>query len=99
VDEHPDVLAVEVIETPQRDWWVVVDGRVVELHLAEEGGPGPLKAALQAAHTLAQPYGYSVLALGTTWRSRAFDHLERLSCLRGTCCRADPTAADTPISA
>jgi hypothetical protein len=81
------VVHVEVIESPERDWWVVADGRVVELYLLTERGPDPFTSALKRARELSRPYGLSILGLGTTWRSRAFDHLEDLSCRRGGCCR------------
>ncbi len=81
------VVHVEVIESPQRDWWVVADGRVVRLFLTAEDCPDPLTAALSFGEELSKPYGMSILTIGTTWRSMAFDHLEELSCRRGTCCR------------
>jgi hypothetical protein len=81
------MVDVEVIESPERDWWVVADGRVVELHLLTDHCRDPCTSALKRARELSEPYGFAVLRLGTTWRSRAFDHLEELSCRRGTCCR------------
>lgn len=79
---------VEMIESPQRDWWVVADGRVVAIYLKEEGDP--FLAAHDHCDRLRRRYGMSILGLGTTWRSRAFDHLEDLSCLRSTCCKFIP---------
>lgn len=81
------MVHVELIETPQGDWWVVADGRVVRLYLAGDERPNPLAAALNHGEELSKPYGLSILGIGTTWRSSAFDHLEELSCLRGACCR------------
>jgi hypothetical protein len=81
------VVHVEMVQSPQRDWWVVADGRVVRLFLASKACPDPFGSALEHARELSKPYGFSVLGIGTTWRSMAFDHLEELSCLRGTCCR------------
>lgn len=85
------MVYVEVIETPQRDWWVVADGRVVGLHLRTDECPEPFEPALEHGRELSQPYGVVVLSLGTTWRSEAFDHLEDLSCRRGSCCRSRET--------
>ncbi len=82
------VVFVEVIETPQRDWWVVADGRVVGLYLESPECPEPLEPAMRHGTELSKPYGMSILCVGTTWRSMAFDHLEDLSCRRGTCCRS-----------
>lgn len=76
-----------MIESPQRDWWVVADGRVVGLHLKSEERPEPMRAALDHGEELSRPYGMSILTIGTTWRSRALDHLEDMSCRRGACCR------------
>ncbi len=81
------VIFVEVVETPQRDWWVVADGRVVGLYLKTAECPDPLELAIQHGEDLSKPYGMSILSIGTTWRSRAFDHLEEMSCRRGVCCR------------
>ena len=81
------MVLVELIESPQGDWWVVADGRVVRLFLAGEECPEPFAAALNHGEELSKPYGLLILCIGTTWRSRAFDHLEELSCLRGACCR------------
>ncbi len=82
------VVFVEVIQTPQRDWWVVADGRVVGLYLKSPDCPAPMEPAMAHGAELSKPYGMSILRVGTTWRSRAFDHLEDLSCRRGTCCRS-----------
>lgn len=76
-----------MIETPQHDWWVVADGRVVALYLKTGECPDPLEPALVHAAELSKPCGNRVLSLGTTWRSMAFDHLEDMSCRRGACCR------------
>lgn len=84
------VIHVECIESPQRDWWVVADGRVLAVYLNEAGDPGAMEAAMEHGDRLRGEYGMSILSLGTTWRSRAFDHLEDLSCLRSTCCRFIP---------
>lgn len=81
------MVQVEVIQSPQDDWWVVADGRVVRLYLATEECPDPYVAALTHGRELSKPYGLSILTVGTAWRSSAFDHLEELSCQRGTCCR------------
>jgi len=81
------VIHVELIEAPQEDWWVVADGRVLAVYLKTPEDPNPYRAAERHADELRGRYGMSILTLGTTWRSRAFDHLEDLSCLRGTCCR------------
>lgn len=90
MDLPDDFHFVECIETPQRDWWVVVDGRVVALFLNEDDSGDHFSAALKKANELSGKYGYGTLSLGTTWRSRAFDHLEDLSCRRSTCCRFIP---------
>ena len=83
---------IEMLESPQHDWWVIVDGRVVAVYLQEEDDEDG--AAFEAAHTHADKlrgrYGISILGDGTTWRSRAFDHLEDLSCRRSTCCKFIP---------
>jgi len=84
------VIHVECIESPQHDWWVVADGRVVTVYLNEDDAPDPHVASLAHGDRLRGQYGMSILSLGTTWRSRAFDHLEDLSCLRSTCCRFVP---------
>ena len=84
------MVHVEVIESPQRDWWVVADGRVVGLYLKTEERPEPMGPALDHGRELSQPFGMSILSIGTTWRSMAFDHLEDLSCRRSTCCRFVP---------
>ena len=81
------MIFVEVIETPQRDWWVVADGRLVGLHLKTADCPEPLKQARDQAEELAKPYGFGILGIGTTWRSQVFDHVDDLSCRRGVCCR------------
>lgn len=81
------MIHVECIESPQRDWWVVADGRVVGLYLLEKGEPDPQMAAMEHGDRLRGNYGMSLLTHGTTWRSRAFDHLEDLSCRRSTCCQ------------
>jgi len=81
------MVHLEVIEAPQGDWWVVTDGRVVGLHLRTPRGPDPFDAAYDQAAALSESGGMTILHTGTTWRSRAFDHLEDLSCRRGTCCR------------
>jgi hypothetical protein len=86
------MVDVEMIESPQHDWWVVADGRVVAVYLSEEEERD--MAAFNAAHEhgdrLRGEFGMSILNLGTTWRSRAFDHLEDLSCRRSTCCKFIP---------
>lgn len=86
------MIFVECVETPQRDWWVVADGRVVAVYLSEGGerDMSAFSAAQEHADELSGKYGFSTLTLGTTWRSRAFDHLEDLSCLRSTCCKFIP---------
>jgi len=84
------VTDVECIESPQHDWWVVADERVVAVYLNEDDAPGPHAASLAHGDRLRGQYGMSILSLGTTWRSRAFDHLEDLSCRRSTCCRFVP---------
>lgn len=81
------MVFVEVLQTPQDDFWVVADGRVVGLYLKTEECPEPIGPALDHARELSRPYGFSTLMHGTIWRSMAFDHLEDLSCRRGTCCR------------
>jgi hypothetical protein len=81
------MVHVEVIEAPQGDWWVVADGRVVGLHLQSAECPDPFAVAYEHGLELSKPYGMSILHIGTTWRSRAFDHLEELGCRRGVCCR------------
>ena len=88
-----DIPFVEMVESPQRDWWVVLDGRVMAVYLAEsENGfdSDAWDAASDHADRLRGKYGCSILGHGTTWRSRAFDHLEDLSCRRSTCCRFIP---------
>ena len=84
------MVDVECIESPQRDWWVVADGRVVAVYLREDDEPDPQVAAMEHGGRLRGKYGMSILTHGTTWRSRAFDQLEDLSCLRSTCCRFIP---------
>lgn len=82
-----------MIESPQHDWWVVLDGRVMAVYLNESGDRmdfAAQDAASEHCDRLRGKYGYSTLTLGTTWRSRAFDHLEDLSCRRSTCCRFIP---------
>lgn len=81
------MVDVEVLETPQRDWWVVADGRLVGLYLLSDGCPDPQSAALDHADELRGPFGMSILGLGTTWRSRVFDHVDDMSCRRGACCK------------
>ncbi len=84
------MIDVECIESPQHDWWVVADGRVVAVYLNKDDAPDPHVASLAHGDRLRGRYGMSILSLGTTWRSHAFDHLEDLSCLRSTCCRFVP---------
>lgn len=81
------VAHVEVLETPQHDWWVVADGRLVGLYLLTEECPDPHGPALDHADELRGSFGMSVLHLGTTWRSAVFDHVEDMSCPRGACCK------------
>ena len=81
------MVHVEVLETPQGDWWVVADGRLVGLHLKTERCPDPHEPALAHGSELSRPYGMSVLHIGTTWRSMVFDHVEDMSCRRGACCK------------
>ena len=92
MDLPDDFRFVECIETPQRDWWVVEEGRVVAIYLSEseDCDMDAFSAAQDHANELSGKYGYSTLTLGTTWRSGAFDHLEDLSCRRSTCCRFIP---------
>ena len=84
------MVFVELVETPQRDWWVVADGRVVGLYLKTDECPEPYRAAAAHGKELSETGGMLSLHIGTTWRSMAFDHLEDLSCLRSTCCRFIP---------
>lgn len=81
------MIHVEVIETPQEDWWVVADGRLVGLYLKTGECPDPHGPALEHGIELSHPFGMSVLHIGTTWRSRVFDHVEDMSCRRGACCK------------
>jgi len=81
------VVFIELLETPQRDWWIVADGRVVGLHLKSGDCPTPLDAAMKQGEDLSPTGGMSILCIGTTWRSQAFDHLADMSCRRGQCCR------------
>ena len=91
------VIDVEVIETPQRDWWVVADGRVVALSLKRDGSGDHYRDALAHADEMSgEGVGFSILSLGSTWRSMAFDHLNTLSCRRGTCCRYWPNPGEPP---
>lgn len=86
-----DFRHVECIESPQRDWWVVLDGRVMAVYLHDdEEEHDAMTRAMAHADRLRGKYGMGILTHGTTWRSMAFDHLEDLSCRRSTCCKFIP---------
>ena len=71
--EPVGVIHVEVIESPQGDWWVVAEGRVVGLYLATQQCPDSYLAALNHGEELSGPHGLSILTIGlwpsTIWKS------------------------------
>ena len=71
------VTMVEVVENCWHDWWVVEEGRVMEIFLCDDSdGLGAMERALDRARAYTQPgHGLLTLAHGTDWRSMAFDHV------------------------
>src|SRR5680860_424532 len=82
------MVMIEVLESPQHDWWVVQDGRVIAVHLeSADGTLDAMDAAMRQARQLSPSGGFVAYTHGTTWRSAAFDHLEDIGCRRGRRCR------------
>jgi DNA primase len=70
---------VEIVENRWHDWWVVADGRVVDVVLCSDGdGPGAMSRALDRAEGYcASGQDLSILTHGTDWRSMAYEHVRR----------------------
>jgi len=49
------MVLVELLESPQHDWWVVADGRVVGLYLKTDECPEPYRAAAAHGKELRRP--------------------------------------------